>query len=111
MIGKDVLELGAGAGLPSLVCVLLGAKKVRVCCLPVCQFLSSLVKVVVTDYPDTDLIENLKHNIEHCEPVRKLGANVTAEVCCSFFDPNKTELSLLGLSLGSPDSTDFLRGL
>ena len=29
MIGKNVLELGAGAGLPSVVCASLGAKKVE----------------------------------------------------------------------------------
>ncbi|TVY25018.1 Protein N-terminal and lysine N-methyltransferase [Lachnellula hyalina] len=42
-----VLELGAGAGLPSLVCAVLGARK-----------------VVVTDYPDPDLVANLWSNIE-----------------------------------------------
>jgi EEF1A N-terminal glycine/lysine methyltransferase len=42
------LEFGAGAGLPSLVCAINGARK-----------------VVVTDYPDEDLIENLRYNIEH----------------------------------------------
>jgi len=47
---KDVLELGAGAGLPSLVCAVRGARQ-----------------VVVTDYPDADLIENLRYNIGHCE--------------------------------------------
>ncbi|KAK5101856.1 Protein N-terminal and lysine N-methyltransferase efm7 [Lithohypha guttulata] len=46
--GKNVLELGAGAGLPSLVCAIQGARK-----------------VVVTDYPDADLIENLRYNIDH----------------------------------------------
>lgn len=46
--GRNVLELGAGAGLPSLICAMNGAKK-----------------VVVTDYPDTDLIENLQYNISH----------------------------------------------
>ncbi|TAQ89437.1 hypothetical protein B7494_g2202 [Chlorociboria aeruginascens] len=47
---KTVLELGAGAGLPSLVCVVLGA-----------------TKVVVTDYPDADLVKNLWANIEGLE--------------------------------------------
>lgn len=44
-----MLELGAGAGLPSLVCAINGASQ-----------------VVVTDYPDADLIENLRYNIDHC---------------------------------------------
>lgn len=43
---NTVLELGAGAGLPSLVCALNNAKY-----------------VVVTDYPDQDLIDNIEHNI------------------------------------------------
>ena len=45
--GKTVLELGAGAGLPSLLCAELGASK-----------------VVVTDYPDPDLVKNLWLNID-----------------------------------------------
>ena len=44
---KTILELGAGAGLPSLVCGVLGAKT-----------------VVVSDYPDPDLVANLWTNIE-----------------------------------------------
>ena len=47
---KCVLELGAGAGLPSLVCALNGAKR-----------------IVVTDYPEPELIENLQYNIDHSE--------------------------------------------
>ncbi|KAJ9105558.1 hypothetical protein QFC19_003540 [Naganishia cerealis] len=44
--GATVLELGAGGGLPSLVCGVLGA-----------------AKVVVTDYPDEDLLDNLRWNV------------------------------------------------
>ena len=47
--GKTILELGAGAGLPSLVAALLGAQK-----------------IVVTDYPDADLVDNIAHNIATC---------------------------------------------
>lgn len=46
-----MLELGAGAGLPSLISAHLSAKR-----------------VVVTDYPDADLITNLSYNIEACAP-------------------------------------------
>jgi nicotinamide N-methyltransferase len=47
---KTVLELGAGAGLPSLIAGLYGARY-----------------VVVTDYPDHDLVENLQKNIDCCD--------------------------------------------
>ncbi|RFU29822.1 hypothetical protein B7463_g6517, partial [Scytalidium lignicola] len=50
--GKTVLELGAGAGLPSLVSAVLGARK-----------------VVVSDYPDADLVQNLVFNVEANEGV------------------------------------------
>lgn len=45
---KTVLELGAGAGLPSLISAICGARQ-----------------VLVTDYPDQELIDNLQYNIEH----------------------------------------------
>jgi EEF1A N-terminal glycine/lysine methyltransferase len=66
---KTVLELGAGAGLPSLVCSILGAKE-----------------VVVTDYPDQDLIANLWQNIDTAE----LNGNekkIVAEGYCWGADP------------------------
>lgn len=48
--GKTVLELGAASGLPSLVAGILGAQK-----------------VVMTDFPDPDLIVNMQKNIDACD--------------------------------------------
>ena len=48
--GKTVLELGAAAGLPSLVCGILGAKK-----------------VVVTDFPDPDILSVMQKNVDECD--------------------------------------------
>ncbi|KAJ2958680.1 hypothetical protein NQ176_g11166 [Zarea fungicola] len=48
--GQTVLELGAASGLPSLVAGILGAKK-----------------VVMTDFPDPDLIINMQKNIDECD--------------------------------------------
>lgn len=46
--GKRILELGAASALPSLICSLNGASK-----------------IVSTDYPDAELIENIKWNFNH----------------------------------------------
>jgi nicotinamide N-methyltransferase len=63
--GKTVLELGAAAGLPSLVAGILGAKK-----------------VVMTDFPDLDLIVNMQKNIDECdgtvEPVGRIAETIDA---------------------------------
>ncbi|CAK7219057.1 Protein N-terminal and lysine N-methyltransferase efm7 [Sporothrix eucalyptigena] len=49
--GRTVLELGAGAALPGIVCgIVLGARK-----------------VVVTDYPDPDLVVTMRRNIDEAE--------------------------------------------
>ncbi|KAJ5560711.1 hypothetical protein N7513_003110 [Penicillium frequentans] len=45
--GKDVLEIGAAAGVPSIVSAILGART-----------------TVMTDYPDLDLVSNMQHNAE-----------------------------------------------
>ncbi|KIJ53206.1 hypothetical protein M422DRAFT_25671 [Sphaerobolus stellatus SS14] len=50
-LGKAVLELGAGGGLPSLAAALCGARR-----------------VVLTDYPDRDLVENMEINVENNIP-------------------------------------------
>ncbi|OAL32706.1 hypothetical protein AYO20_07864 [Fonsecaea nubica] len=57
---KTVLELGAGAGLPSLVAAILGARR-----------------VVVTDYPDQDLVANLRYNVDHCSALLDKSTVVT----------------------------------
>lgn len=44
---KNVLELGAAAGIPSLICSINGAKK-----------------VIMTDYPEKTLLDNMNHNCE-----------------------------------------------
>ncbi|TVY93549.1 Protein N-terminal and lysine N-methyltransferase [Lachnellula willkommii] len=70
---KTVLELGAGAGLPSLVCAVLGAGK-----------------VVVADYPDPDLVSNLWTNIDTTKLNESEGADkkkIVAEGYCWGADP------------------------
>lgn len=68
-----MLELGAGAGLPSLVAAILGARR-----------------VVVTDYPDADLIANLNHNIANIaapkDPTAIIRARVSKSFCYDGFD-------------------------
>lgn len=51
--GQTILELGAGAGLPSIVAGLLGARR-----------------VVVTDYPDVDILATLQKNVDECRILR-----------------------------------------
>ena len=57
MAGASVLELGAGAALPSLVAALNGARR-----------------VVVTDYPDQSLLENIQCNVAHNVPEALMSA-------------------------------------
>ncbi|KAL8836338.1 MAG: hypothetical protein Q9170_002952 [Blastenia crenularia] len=52
VLGKNILELGAGAGLPSLAAAIWGAKS-----------------VVMTDYPDEDLVENMRVNVDAARDV------------------------------------------
>ncbi|TEA20293.1 Protein N-terminal and lysine N-methyltransferase EFM7 [Colletotrichum sidae] len=48
--GKTVLELGAGAGLPSLTAGILGAER-----------------VVVTDFPDADIVQTMHKNVDEAQ--------------------------------------------
>ncbi|KAI0764772.1 putative methyltransferase-domain-containing protein [Fomes fomentarius] len=57
---RNVLELGAGGGLPSIVAAKNGAKR-----------------VVITDYPDQVLVDNISHNvITNVEASRRDAVNV-----------------------------------
>lgn len=49
---KNVLELGAAAGLPSVICSI-----------------NNCNKMVSTDYPDPELLTNIQYNFDHCEGV------------------------------------------
>ncbi|CEJ02634.1 Putative Nicotinamide N-methyltransferase [Rhizopus microsporus] len=52
---RYVLELGAGGALPSLIASLNGA-----------------AKVVVTDYPDKELIDNIQYNVDQMPELVKI---------------------------------------
>ncbi|KAJ2753718.1 Protein N-terminal and lysine N-methyltransferase efm7 [Coemansia pectinata] len=61
--GKSVLELGAAGALPSLVSACNGASR-----------------VVITDYPDHDLVENIRRNVKANVPADKIAEGlVTVE--------------------------------
>ncbi|CAE6511628.1 unnamed protein product [Rhizoctonia solani] len=67
---KTVLELGAGGALPSLVTALCGAHQVRHFRPPSKLGLRWPTQVVITDYPDTILLDNIIRNIDHNIPSR-----------------------------------------
>ncbi|KAL8767995.1 MAG: hypothetical protein Q9209_005666 [Squamulea sp. 1 TL-2023] len=60
--GRTILEFGAGAGLPSLAAAIWGAKQ-----------------VVMTDYPDEELVENMKMNIEAAKDVLPRSTDIVAK--------------------------------
>lgn len=64
--GTSMLELGAGAGLPSIAAAIWGAKH-----------------VVVTDYPDQDLVENMKINVDAATDVVPRSSNIVVQVSSS----------------------------
>ncbi|KAJ9632393.1 Protein N-terminal and lysine N-methyltransferase efm7 [Taxawa tesnikishii (nom. ined.)] len=61
LAGNTVLELGAGAGLPRFDSD--DTANFQLCLV---SAIKGATSVVVTDYPDADLIENLQYNIDHC---------------------------------------------
>ncbi|KAK0629003.1 hypothetical protein B0T17DRAFT_614850 [Bombardia bombarda] len=60
--GRTVLELGAAAGLPSIVAAAVGAKR-----------------VVVTDYPDPEIVDTMWKNIWGCELLDQKDMPIVAD--------------------------------
>ncbi|KAK2737956.1 hypothetical protein FQN57_007310 [Myotisia sp. PD_48] len=89
--GKDILELGAGAGLPSMVCAISRART-----------------VVVTDYPDSSLVENMRINASNCEhlisqkpsPLHVEGYSwgASTETICSYLETPSAGFDVLILA-------------
>lgn len=67
-VGKNVLELGAGGALPGIMAALLGARKVCGTSLCAYRFLNLAPKVVLTDYPDPSLLDNISYNVAQNMP-------------------------------------------
>lgn len=72
---KYILELGAGGALPGLVAALNGA-----------------AKVVITDYPDKELIDNIQYNVDHNLPSGASNVAVEGYVWGTATDKLKTHL-------------------
>ncbi|KAK4178682.1 putative nicotinamide N-methyltransferase [Triangularia setosa] len=66
--GRTVCELGAGAGLPSLVASILNASL-----------------VVCTDFPDPDLIATIQKNIDGCHLLPHLQSNIPPNIIADGF--------------------------
>lgn len=88
---KSVLELGAGAGLPSLI-----------------SALNSASTVVVTDYPDVDLIDNLKYNIQNSLSAASSRSPIFAEGYLWGADPSPLLSHLSHSPEGKKDGFDVL---
>ncbi|KAF9586706.1 nicotinamide n-methyltransferase [Lunasporangiospora selenospora] len=61
-LNKSILELGAGAALPSFIAAVNGASK-----------------VVITDYPDQDLISNIEFNAKEAMPTQVANGTVVVQ--------------------------------
>jgi nicotinamide N-methyltransferase len=68
--GKDVLELGAAAALPSIIAGLNNART-----------------VVSTDYPDADLISNIQYNVDHTDGLDKSRVFVEGYIWGNDYEP------------------------
>lgn len=72
VINRNVIEFGAAAGLPSIVCHLLGA-----------------VNVCASDYPSDAVIENLRKNVD-----RNCGTSLSVSVVPHLWGDSASELLL-----------------
>ena len=80
------MELGAGGALPSIVTALNGAQKV--CCanasaIAMTNLSYTSSQVVITDYPDAALIENMHTNVKKNVPV-DISSRVAVTVSFDF---------------------------
>ena len=79
VLGKSVLELGAGAALPAIVAALNGAK---------C--------VTITDYPDGDLVESMTQNVaQNISPSSNCVVHVRGYKVCHKFSKVSCRLDLM----------------
>lgn len=88
--GKTVLEVGAGGGLPSVLCAHLGA-----------------AYVMCTDYPDPELVSNLRRNVQengvesNCTSAGFIWGNDTGEIVdtlSAHTEPKRTTFDVIILS-------------
>ncbi|KAI0317798.1 putative methyltransferase-domain-containing protein [Amylostereum chailletii] len=88
--GRNVLELGAGGGLPGIVAIKNGARK-----------------VVLTDYPDAPLIKNLEDNVhENMSPDEARRGHVQGYIWGQRVEPLLQ--SLAEVPEGKPQGFDLI---
>lgn len=94
VLGKDVLEIGAAAGVPSIVSAIKGART-----------------VVMTDYPDPDLVDNMRRNAASSAPLIPSTAAAAASLHVEGYkwgNPVDSLFSHLPRSSGADNGFDLL---
>ena len=91
--GKSVLELGAASGLPSLAAGIMGARK-----------------VVMTDFPDLELIQNMQKNIDECDKTTEPQGSIKDTIDAVGFiwggDPKPLLACLSNSTSSTPSQTE-----